>query len=49
MSKKNIKNSGLNDMPVDDFRKYGHEFIDWIADYLENIEGYPVLSSVKPG
>ena len=49
MSKKNIKNSGLNDMPVDDFRKYGHEFIDWIADYLENIEAYPVLSSVKPG
>ena len=49
MSKKNIKNSGLNDMPGDDFRKYGHEFIDWIADYLENIESNPVLSSVKPG
>ena len=49
MSKKNIKNSGLNDMPVDDFRKYGHEFIDWIANYIESIEKYPVLSKAEPG
>lgn len=31
------------------FREYGKELIDWIADYYENIEQYPVLSQVKPG
>ncbi len=35
-------------MPNDEFRKFGHEFIDWIADYLENIEQFPVLSKVAP-
>lgn len=37
-----------NDMSSDEFRKYGHKFIDWIADYLENIEHFPVLSNVEP-
>ncbi len=32
-----------------DFRKYAHEFVDWMADYLENIEKLPVKSTVKPG
>ena len=36
-------------MTPDEFRQAGREFIDWIADYLENIEDYPVLSQVKPG
>ncbi len=49
MNNKNIKNPGLNDMPVDEFRKYGHKFIEWIADYIENIEEYPVLSKTEPG
>ncbi len=29
------------------FRKYAHEFVDWMADYLENIENYPVKAQVK--
>jgi aromatic-L-amino-acid decarboxylase len=33
----------------DEFRGFGHEFIDWVADYFEGIEQYPVLSSAKPG
>lgn len=32
----------------EEFRKLGKEVIDWIADYYENIEQYPVLSQVKP-
>ncbi len=32
-----------------EFRKYAHQFVDWMADYLENIENYPVKSNVKPG
>lgn len=31
-----------------EFRKHAHEIIDWMADYLENIEQYPVKSQVKP-
>jgi aromatic-L-amino-acid decarboxylase len=31
------------------FRRYGHELVDWIADYLEHSDKYPVLSRVKPG
>jgi len=32
-----------------DFRRAGHEVVDWIADYLENAGRYPVLPAVKPG
>jgi len=32
-----------------DFRKYGRQIIDWIADYYEQVESYPVLSQVNPG
>lgn len=31
------------------FREEGKKIIDWIADYYENIETYPVLSQVTPG
>jgi aromatic-L-amino-acid decarboxylase len=36
-------------MKSNEFRKYGKEMIDFIADYLENTENYPVKSNVKPG
>lgn len=36
-------------MTPDQFRKYGKEIIDWIADYYENIEKFPVLSQINPG
>src|SRR5215212_4981437 len=32
-----------------EFRKHGHELVDWIAEYLEHSEKYPVLSRAKPG
>jgi hypothetical protein len=28
---------------------YGHQAIDWIAEFLEHVERYPVLPPVKPG
>jgi len=31
------------------FREEGKKLIDWIADYYEQVEQYPVLSQVKPG
>jgi aromatic-L-amino-acid/L-tryptophan decarboxylase len=33
----------------EDFKKHGHELIDWIADYIENIEQQRVTSQVQPG
>ena len=36
------------DMPKEDFRRYGHELVDWIADYFENIEQFPVLAQIEP-
>lgn len=36
-------------MDAEEFRRRGHELIDWIAAYLEGIEHYPVLSQVSPG
>lgn len=38
----------LGDMPADDFRKYGYEIVDWIANYFEHIGEFPVLSQVEP-
>ncbi len=35
-------------MNGDEFRKSGHALVDWIADYLDHAERYPVLSRVKP-
>lgn len=31
------------------FREYGRAVVDWVADYYEKIEGFPVLSRAKPG
>lgn len=36
-------------MSPEDFRRHGHELVDWIADYYSRIESFPVLSRVKPG
>src|SRR5258705_7994750 len=37
------------DMSAEEFRRYGHEIIDWIANYFEHIEELPVLAQVEPG
>ncbi len=36
-------------MSADEFRRHGHAVIDWIANYYEHVEEYPVLSSALPG
>jgi aromatic-L-amino-acid decarboxylase len=36
-------------MNSDDFRRYGHRAIEWIADYLDHAERYSVVSPVRPG
>jgi aromatic-L-amino-acid decarboxylase len=36
-------------MTPDEFRRFGHEAIEWIARYLENPARYPVLPTMQPG
>jgi len=36
-------------MDLNEFRKHGHEMVDWMANYFENIENLPVRSTVNPG
>ncbi len=36
-------------MPPEEFREWGRRFVDWIAEYLEGAERYPVLARVAPG
>ena len=36
-------------MDKETFRKFGYKFVDWVADYFEGVEKYPVCSQVKPG
>ncbi|HJT58573.1 MAG TPA: pyridoxal-dependent decarboxylase, partial [Ktedonobacteraceae bacterium] len=41
--------STTGDMDPQSFRTYGHEIVDWIADYLANVGEYPVLAQTAPG
>ncbi|HZQ21382.1 MAG TPA: pyridoxal-dependent decarboxylase [Terriglobales bacterium] len=36
-------------MTPEDFRRYGHAVVDWIADYQQRVESFPVLSHTQPG
>ncbi|XP_071741419.1 tyrosine decarboxylase-like [Rutidosis leptorrhynchoides] len=39
----------MNPLDPVEFRRQGHMMIDFLADYYENIQNYPVRSQVKPG
>ena len=36
-------------MQPDEFRRHGHELVDWMADYLAGASGLPVTPEVRPG
>ncbi|MGM0467139.1 MAG: pyridoxal phosphate-dependent decarboxylase family protein [Acidobacteriota bacterium] len=36
-------------MDKKEFKKFGYEFVDWVADYLDNVGEYPVCPDVNPG
>ena len=36
-------------MTPEEFRRWGHAAVDWIADYQRRVATLPVLSQVKPG
>jgi aromatic-L-amino-acid decarboxylase len=37
------------DMGAEEFRRYGREVVDFIAEYFSHPERYPVLAQVRPG
>ena len=39
----------LDDMSSESFRSSGHNLIEWISNYMEEIESFPVLPRVEPG
>ncbi len=39
----------MTHLTSDEFREYGHQVVDWIARYLDDVESKPVLSQVEPG
>ena len=36
-------------MSPEEFRRYGHELIDWLADYHESLAYRPVMAKTRPG
>jgi aromatic-L-amino-acid decarboxylase len=49
LEKIQLDQKGGMTMDSQTFRKYGHTIVDWIADYMNDIEEYPVLAQVEPG
>jgi aromatic-L-amino-acid decarboxylase len=43
------QSDATGDMETEAFRRYGHQAVDWMADYLANAGSYPVLSQIAPG
>ena len=40
---------GSYHMSPDDFRRYGHELVEWVANYMDSVDERPVVSTVEPG
>lgn len=36
-------------MTPESFRQHAHQLVDWMADYLSNVEQYPVTPPTQPG
>lgn len=49
MQNEQVVGEQLSDMDPEEFRRLGHQVVDWIAEYLAHPEKYPVLSQVTPG
>ncbi|CAI9090370.1 OLC1v1025133C1 [Oldenlandia corymbosa var. corymbosa] len=49
LSPPQLLNPEFNPLNIQEFRTQAHRMVDFIADYYQNIESYPVLSQVEPG
>jgi aromatic-L-amino-acid decarboxylase len=43
------REAAVGDMPPQDFRRYGNQVVEWIANYFAHLADYPVLARVAPG
>jgi aromatic-L-amino-acid decarboxylase len=41
--------SPLGDLPPEEFRRLARETVDWVADFLEHADDFPVFPDVRPG
>src|SRR5438270_1571303 len=41
--------AATGDLDAQAFRRYGHQVVDWMADYLAEVGKYPVLAHIAPG
>ncbi|HUQ84096.1 MAG TPA: pyridoxal-dependent decarboxylase [Gemmatimonadaceae bacterium] len=46
---KRTDDAHLGDLAPDEFRKQAQRVLEWIGDYLEHPERFPVVSRVRPG
>src|SRR3954453_21507417 len=44
-----IQSQGEKPMDSEGFRRHAHALVDWIADYMDGVEQYPVRSQVWAG
>src|SRR5664279_3083498 len=44
-----MSNDASFHMSPEEFRRWGHAVVDWVADYQKRVESLPVLSVVQPG
>src|SRR3954447_8922111 len=38
----------MSHMTPDEFRKHGHEVVEWVARYMEELDSFPVMSQGQP-
>ena len=36
-------------MDPEEFRRHGHQLVDWMADYLNGVSALPVMPDIRPG
>ena len=49
MSERGTAAGPLGDLDPEEFRRHGHDVVEWIARFLAAPERHPVLARVKPG
>ncbi len=49
MNDTNSTRQPFGDMHPQEFRRYGHQMVDWIADFFDRIDDVPVTTGIAPG
>ena len=44
-----LEGRGSYHMSPDEFRRHGHDVVEWVANYMETVSERPVVSAVEPG